>query len=194
MGAARVQQFTTDQLPYYTKYYAAHRERIKTLRKQSYGKRKKEINELRRKKYSKEDKEKRNRWHREYYKKLKESNPLAYQKHKENAHKYYLKNKEQRIAHSQVWKKSNPRRVKGYRIAKYGITLEQYEAQLKEQNHCCAICRNPLDLGKHTHQDHCHITNKTRGILCTNCNKGIGCFRDSIASLENAIEYLKGHA
>jgi hypothetical protein len=108
--------------------------------------------------------------------------------------RYYLKNKEKRIKAAGIWKKAHPRRVKGYRVAKYGVTIEQYEAQLKEQNFCCAICRNPLDLKKDTHQDHCHASNKARGILCTNCNKGLGFLKDSISSFENAIEYLKRFA
>ena len=39
--------------------------------------------------------------------------------------------------------------------------------------------------------DHCHTTNKVRGILCAACNFGIGKFKDSTALLYLAIDYLK---
>lgn len=72
----------------------------------------------------------------------------------------------------------------------YGLTQEDYEKILNEQNYCCAICNNKLDLGRLTHVDHCHKTNKVRGVLCNVCNLGIGKFRDSCELLQNAINYL----
>lgn len=41
------------------------------------------------------------------------------------------------------------------------------------------------------HLDHCHTTDKFRGYLCANCNKGLGCFQDDTEALERAVEYLK---
>ena len=41
------------------------------------------------------------------------------------------------------------------------------------------------------HLDHCHTTDKFRGYLCSNCNKGLGCFKDNTEVLERAVEYLK---
>lgn len=57
------------------------------------------------------------------------------------------------------------------------------------QNGLCAICYSQLD--SKAHLDHDHSTNKIRGILCANCNTGLGMFRDRISILLNAIEYLK---
>lgn len=55
----------------------------------------------------------------------------------------------------------------------------------------CAICEKLLSSNtKHIHVDHCHKTNITRGLLCANCNKGIGFFKDSIKNLQRAINYL----
>lgn len=41
--------------------------------------------------------------------------------------------------------------------------------------------------------DHCHQTERQRGILCPQCNSGLGHFKDNIEALSAAIEYLKGH-
>lgn len=41
------------------------------------------------------------------------------------------------------------------------------------------------------HVDHCHTTGKVGGLLCYNCNDGLGRFKDSVETLEKAIAYLK---
>ena len=77
---------------------------------------------------------------------------------------------------------------------KYGLSLEDRIGLLREQDNACAICRVPLNPhGTHTHTDHCHTTGKIRGILCTNCNRGLGHFKDSIDNLKEAIKYLEGN-
>ena len=50
----------------------------------------------------------------------------------------------------------------------------------------CAICGRPDP----EHVDHSHETGVVRGILCFNCNGGLGQFRDSIDALLNAVSYL----
>lgn len=81
------------------------------------------------------------------------------------------------------------------RVKKFGITVEQYNQFVKDQNNCCAICKKPKEQfdgrGNNFHIDHCHTTGKVRGLLCSNCNTGLGQFKDDIKSLENAIQYLK---
>jgi hypothetical protein len=53
----------------------------------------------------------------------------------------------------------------------------------------CAICKTaPAE-----HIDHDHSTGKLRGLLCLNCNHGLGKLLDDIATLESAIQYLRGH-
>lgn len=75
---------------------------------------------------------------------------------------------------------------------RYGITLEDYNRMLAEQNECCAICSQHRSKFKNRlNVDHCHLTGKIRGLLCTDCNHGIGKLKDSTVLLAKAIEYLK---
>lgn len=79
---------------------------------------------------------------------------------------------------------------------KYGISQEQYEALLKEQDNKCKICGNPETGSKECLSiDHCHSTGKIRGLLCHLCNVGLGSFKDNIENIEKAIKYLQenGH-
>ena len=77
---------------------------------------------------------------------------------------------------------------------KYGITLEQYEVMLENQNGSCHICgTTACQSGKRMAVDHNHVTNKVRGILCFKCNTGLGKFNDDITILEQAVSYLKGN-
>ena len=70
---------------------------------------------------------------------------------------------------------------------RYSMTLEDAADMLMKQNFSCAICKtDEVDLVI----DHCHSTNKVRGMLCNNCNTGLGQFKDNITFLENAISYL----
>lgn len=74
----------------------------------------------------------------------------------------------------------------------YGITLDQYNAMLDEQDHKCAICGNEDEVeGRKLAIDHCHTTGKVRGLLCGKCNRGLGLFYDNQDLLNNAIQYLK---
>ena len=81
----------------------------------------------------------------------------------------------------------------------YNITLEQYEDMFKSQNNQCKICgRKETSINHYTKQpralavDHCHDTLKVRGLLCTDCNTGLGCFLDNQEVLTKAILYLQG--
>lgn len=84
---------------------------------------------------------------------------------------------------------------------RYGITFEEFERKLKLQNRNCAICKNNLKIetdnisrNKNVHVDHCHKTGRVRGILCKNCNLGLGFFFDSTSNLLHAVEYLRNYA
>lgn len=77
----------------------------------------------------------------------------------------------------------------------YGITHNDYLKMLEAQNGRCAICGTETPGGKGTfHVDHCHSNGKVRGLLCGNCNRGIGYLKDSVLNLSAAVLYLnKNH-
>jgi len=68
----------------------------------------------------------------------------------------------------------------------YNINKEEYYAIKHRQNNKCAICFSETKL----FVDHCHKTSKIRGLLCSQCNTGIGLLKENISNFENAIKYL----
>lgn len=88
-------------------------------------------------------------------------------------------------------------------ISKYGIHNGERKEMLKRQNNKCAICDCQLQEPKQTlknesnkqgvNLDHCHNSNKIRGLLCTSCNRALGLFKDSQSILLKAINYLNQH-
>lgn len=74
---------------------------------------------------------------------------------------------------------------------KFNLTVEQYEDMLAAQGGVCAICRKPPNEGKRLAVDHCHKTNKVRGLLHGNCNRGVGLLGDDPVLLRAAAEYLE---
>jgi hypothetical protein len=78
-----------------------------------------------------------------------------------------------------------------YLKREFGITLTQYNELLEKQNNCCAICERPSSEFKRMFAvDHDHLTKTVRGLLCVNCNLGLGKFHDNINTLNKAINYL----
>ena len=73
----------------------------------------------------------------------------------------------------------------------YGITLEDYNSMFQEQGGCCAICKtHQLKKKRRLAVDHCHDSGEVRGLLCQDCNTGIGLLQDSKDILYEAIKYL----
>ncbi len=58
------------------------------------------------------------------------------------------------------------------------------------QGNVCGVCRRDTASGKGWVTDHCHETGKVRGILCDNCNKGLGLLGDNSDGLLSALCYL----
>lgn len=92
---------------------------------------------------------------------------------------------------------------KGIKLTyRYGISMEDYEKLLFEQNGVCAICqRSPEEVGVLAvdHDHRCCPTERTcgkciRSLLCTDCNISIGRFNDDVVRLERAAEYLRSYA
>lgn len=79
-----------------------------------------------------------------------------------------------------------------YRCKQYGITPEEYNRLLAVQDNRCAICEEPLGEVRQT-IDHCHATERVRGIVHSNCNLMLGNSREQIHVLCGAIRYLIRH-
>lgn len=82
-------------------------------------------------------------------------------------------------------------------IKNYGISLEHYNNILKSQSECCAICHRHISMSltksgkpKKLAVDHHHLTGAIRGLLCFQCNSGLGNFKENISFLQKAISYL----
>lgn len=133
---------------------------------------------------------------------------------KERKHQRAITNKRWRLSpNGKAWRKAYEQRpeVKAYRslaskrpknkeaIRKwelrrdFGITLEEYDQMFKNQGGLCAICYKPDSAGKRLSVDHCHTTRKVRGLLCGNCNRALGLFKDSLDRIRKAIKYLKAN-
>ncbi len=123
-------------------------------------------------------------------------------KTKEQISEYYkqyrLNNQEKIKAYRQKYK---PRQKeldrilnRAKRLKEHGISEEEFNSMLKQQEGKCAICDKPQDESiKFLSIDHDHKTNTNRGLLCSNCNRGIGLLQDDINILQRAIEYLQKH-
>lgn len=120
-----------------------------------------------------------------YQKWLKINNPEFHKKQKENSSKWQKLNKERREEYNKKRKEYYNRNEKSsieYKLKrrndllkrKYGIDHSDYLKQLELQNNKCAICLKENTPGKYLHIDHCHKTNRVRGLLCHQCNWYMG--------------------
>jgi len=71
---------------------------------------------------------------------------------------------------------------------KYKIDIYDYVCMHENQNGKCKICQKKESI---LCIDHCHLTNKIRGLLCRHCNLILGKWNDNIEIFESAIKYLK---
>lgn len=103
-------------------------------------------------------------------------------------------------ARAAAWARENPEKVRATNLRKYNLSLEQYKDILLNQDNACAICqsKDPLVGSFAVDHDHkCCAENKescgkcVRGLLCANCNQGLGKFKDNPELLVKAAEYLK---
>jgi hypothetical protein len=83
------------------------------------------------------------------------------------------------------------------RLRLFGVTPEQHRVMLEQQGGGCAICGGAeLALANHGRGirglavDHDHTTGAVRGLLCSNCNKALGCMQDDPDRLLAAAMYL----
>lgn len=72
---------------------------------------------------------------------------------------------------------------------RYGITVEEYDRRMAEQGGVCGICGQPERLRQNLAVDHDHDTGAIRGLLCFDCNVGLGKLERYI---DRASAYLQG--
>ena len=91
---------------------------------------------------------------------------------------------------SQKYKNQNKEKLFAYHLKRtYKLSDSEYREMLLTQQNVCKICLK--NYGKKLVVDHDHITGQVRGLLCKQCNTGLGMFKEDILSLENSIKYLK---
>lgn len=97
---------------------------------------------------------------------------------------------------NKAYNKRNATKIRGSKLAKkywphltWEQAIQEWDRLFSEQNGHCAMCPNTARL----HVDHDHNTNVVRGLLCYNCNNGIGRLKDSMDILNSAMKYLSKH-
>lgn len=113
---------------------------------------------------------------------------------KEHQAAYYQENKEKIRAQQREYYHANKDKMREFRLKKaFGISLAEYDAMLAKQDFRCAICGTdePMTESGVFCVDHNHETGAVRGLLCSHCNKGLGCAKDDTNILYAMIEYLE---
>lgn len=83
-------------------------------------------------------------------------------------------------------------RIRSRRHEAYGLTKAELDVLLA-QHEKCAICASGSWGKKGPQVDHDHATGKVRGVLCINCNNGLGRFGDDSERLRAAADYVEAH-
>lgn len=136
---------------------------------------------------------------------LKKNNPKD--KQRAYSQKWRDAHPEAKRADSARWRAANPDKVKelARRVTSernrafhlrhaFDLSVEEYDRMLVAQNGVCAICLQPCRTGRSLAVDHDHATDRVRGLLCSNCNRGIGLLGDDAARVRAAASYLaRGH-
>lgn len=111
--------------------------------------------------------------------------------------RWRIRNPGKQIAANKRWVENNrqyntDRQRKYWLRDSYGMTEEDYNKMLEEQKDRCAICDTSVKTGrwKRLCVDHCHTTGKVRGLLCNECNRGMGLLKDNADILRKAATYL----
>lgn len=117
---------------------------------------------------------------------------------KEYRRNYRKRNLEKVKANISDWKKANPNYMKEYLgnyqreynlRTKYKLSLDQYNLMLADQGGVCAVCgkpptTRPLDV------DHCHSSDRVRGLLCNACNMALGQLKDNPENVRRLLQYI----
>jgi hypothetical protein len=105
------------------------------------------------------------------------------------AKKWAEANPERHKASVATWFANHPGYQRAYGLKRrYGITVEEYDELLSQQEGRCAICYRIVE--ETLCVDHNHVTGKIRGLLCTRCNRSLGWlerFDSSITKYRNSF-------
>ncbi len=110
----------------------------------------------------------------------------------------YARRKARNPNYIRTYKPTKEQNRKNQIKSKYNLSWPQFTALYEKQHGVCPICSAPLkiefglkkgELGWNI--DHCHKTNKVRGILCRSCNRGLARFQDSKEIMLKAVSYLE---
>lgn len=110
--------------------------------------------------------------------------------------KHYQDNRQQHLDYAKQYIQTEHGQAVQKRSAlkfRYGITLEQYNEMLTQQDGRCAICGTREAGGRWNNfaVDHDHVTGAVRSLLCHGCNSGLGYFRENPEVLRKAAEYVE---
>lgn len=103
-------------------------------------------------------------------------------------------NKDRKDAIARRYRQRHPAAVREaqWRKREIFVTVAEVEAARRRQKDRCAVCKETFK--KTPHVDHDHVTKKFRALLCSNCNCGLGFFKDSLPRVLAAARYLAKHS
>ena len=98
---------------------------------------------------------------------------------------------------NKTWFKANREKANRYNVKsklklRYNISTNEYDAMIVKQNNLCAIC-NQSQKRRNLAVDHCHKTNKVRGLLCDKCNLALGLINENLNVVDAIKSYLILH-
>ncbi len=77
----------------------------------------------------------------------------------------------------------------------YALSPDEILTMLIEQDYKCKTCSQFITLERknafRANVDHCHVSGRVRGLLCSDCNRALGMVKDKVDTLKNMIEYLQ---
>lgn len=110
--------------------------------------------------------------------------------YRKNAERIRVKNagrQDERVMANREYYKKYPEKLHARTLKfQYGMTIEDYKMMLERQNGRCVICQ----IHYSECRDHCHVTEKVRGLLCEHCNRMLGLARDRPDVLIAGAHYL----
>lgn len=142
-------------------------------------------------------KELKRRWERENHEKKREYRERTRAKHptahRDGARRSYERHRERICAKQRQWQADHRDMARAQKLkTAYGISSEDFSIWLTAQDHRCRICKTDKPGGAgQFHVDHCHDTQKLRGLLCARCNTLLGYAKDNPNVLRAAAAYLE---